>query len=300
MTKRFSFSFVAIGFIAFGAAPALAQSPAATDTSSDDPKTVCAQSFEQAQRLRNQTKYLAAKDQSLRCADPRCGDALFQECSKIYEELEAAIPSVVFGARDAAKGIELTDVIVTIDGQQATTQLDGKPIRVDPGGHVFTFTAPNLPTVERQLVVRAGEQFRQISVVLGEGAADAPTAPIAPTPSTPPAALEPRSRKVPAISYVLGGVSVLALGGFVALRVVGSSDYDKLKDTCAPDCSDSDVSSVRGKYVLSYASLGLSAAALIGAVTIYLVQPSESSAPQTAAFVSPTADGFAGGFRTTF
>jgi len=118
----------------------------------------------------------------------------------------------------------------------------------------------------------------------------------APPPLPPP----PQARPIPVVSYVLGGVSVLALGGFVALRVIGSSDYDQLKDGCAPDCPDSDVNTVRRKYVLSYASLGLSAAALAGAVTLYLVQPSEPSAAQTAVFVGPTRDGLAGGLRTTF
>lgn len=271
------------------ALPAAAQDAAAPEQDPQQEKLLCSQSYELSQRLRNETQYLAAHDELLKCANPKCGDALFQECNRLYSELEMAMPSVIFQARDASNSQDLVDVSVTIDGRTLTQQLDGKPVVVDPGSHQFTFTAPNAPVVEKSIVIRAGEKFRQVTVAM-----DVKHAQLASPPSTafpPPVAAPPRARRVPIASFVLGGVGALALGGFVALRLIGSSDYDTLKNGCAPDCSQSDVDNVKQKYLLSNIALGVGAAALVGAVVVYAVQPSGSSKGETALLVSPTVNG---------
>ena len=268
-----------------GHAAAQEQSAAAQE------KLVCSQSFEQAQRLRNDTKYVAANQELLKCANPRCGDALFQECSKLYAELQAAIPSVVFQARDATNGQELVDVTVTLEGRTLTQQLDGKPVVVDPGSHKFTFLAPDAPPVEKLVVVRAGEKFRQIVVVLDlKSSKSAAPPPVAPPPRTEPVA---SSRHVPVGTWVLGGVGVVAIGTSLVLRAVGASDFDSLASSCAPTatCSQSDVDKVKQKYLFSNIALGVGAAALAGAVVVYFVQPRESSGSETAFVVGPTRDG---------
>src|SRR5207248_1112920 len=67
-------------------APAFGQEPAAAEPPAD--KAACAHSFEQAQRDRNDAHYLTATKELLMCANPRCGDAIFQECTKMYSELQ--------------------------------------------------------------------------------------------------------------------------------------------------------------------------------------------------------------------
>jgi hypothetical protein len=254
---------------------------------SEQEKAVCAQSFEQAQRLRNDSQYLAANRELLKCANPKCGDALFQECSKLYGELQAAIPSVVFEARAGSQ--ELVDVTVSLAGQLLTQQLDGKPVLIDPGSHTFKFEALDMAPIEKTVIVRAGEKYRQIAVVF-EAKTPTPvvTAPVTPPPTTTLPA--DSGRHVPLGSYVLGGVGVLALGGFVAFRAMGSSDYDGLQTSCSPHCSQSEVDKVKQKYLISNVALGVGAAAFVGALVIYVAQPHQSSG-ETAFMVSPGLNG---------
>ncbi|MGC4089093.1 MAG: hypothetical protein QM756_14660 [Polyangiaceae bacterium] len=120
---------------------------AAQEAKPEDDVQLCATAFEQAQRFRNETKYIAANQEVLKCANPKCGDALFQECTKMYSELQAAMPTVVFGAREGSKNDELFDVAVSVDGQPVVDQLDGKAIPIDPGNHMFKFTSPKFPPV---------------------------------------------------------------------------------------------------------------------------------------------------------
>lgn len=278
------------------AKPSLAQEPAA-----QDPKAVCAQSFEQAQRHRNESHYVAANQEVLKCANPACGEALFQECTKLYTELQGAIPSVVFGARDR-NGNELTDVRVSVDGQPFAEQLDGKPVQLDPGSHTFLFSSSDYPPVERQAVIRAGERFRPVVVTLDKPEA-APVA--APQPAstgaqtTPPPPENSGPRTIPITSYVLGGVGIAAVGVGVWMRVQGKADYDELKDNCAPTCPNSDVDTVKREYLISNVAFGVGAAALIGAVATYFALPRSSSA-ETAFTVAPTRGGGFAQFTKSF
>lgn len=259
-------------------------------------KQQCSDAFEHAQRLRNESHYVAANQEILKCANAGCGEVLFEECSKIYGELQNALPSVVFGARDD-EGNELTNVQVTLNGQPFIEQLDGKPLPMDPGSQTFVFSAPGFLPAERVTVIRAGEHFRQVTVEL-EPKPSATNAKAAK--GSPPAAnLPPRARSLPVASYVLGGVGVLAMGSFVAFRLLGSAQYDQLERDCKPDCSTSQSDAVRQKYLISNVSLGLGSAALVGAVTVYLATPKASQAT-TAVQLVPSYDGVAARLTTRF
>jgi hypothetical protein len=249
-------------------------------------KLACARSFEQSQRLRNESHYVAASDEVLKCANLSCGEALFNECTKIFGELQTATPSVVFAARDSA-GNELTNVAVAIDGKPNNSVLDGKPVRVDPGNHEFSFSSNGFMATEQVFLIRAGEQFRPLSVVLLRAR---------PRPGPEPQATSQSASEngapgsAPLASYVLGGVGVLGLGAFVGFRVAGSNSFDALSRDCKPTCSTSSVDSVRQKYLISDLALGVGAAAAVAALTIYFISPREKTS-QAALLVSPTADG---------
>lgn len=258
-------------------------------------KLACSQSFEESQRLRNKSQYIAASDEILKCANPKCGEALFDECTKIYGELQTATPSVVFAAHDSA-GNELTRVAVSIDGQESLSQLDGKPVRVDPGSHQFSFSSDGYSAVEQTLLIRAGEQFRPINVTLPQKAKAA----AATAESSPPNVTASSSFEPPLASYVLGGVSVAALGTFAAFRLVGASQFKDLEQHCAPNCSQSEVDDVRQKYLVSDIALGIGAAAAVAAVTVYLVSSSAERSPRAALQLAPTAHGLSAHVGGTF
>lgn len=278
---------------------ALATEPAAADLQQD--KLACSRSFEQAQRLRNATQYVAANQEVLNCANPKCGEALFKECTKLYTELQTAIPSVVFEAHDAG-GKDVVDVTVTVDGNTLTDQLDGKPIPVDPGSHTFTFSPASGPAMQKTVLIRAGEKYRQVLVVLDIGSAAPANAPpvqaLRPAPLDRPAA-SASSRHVPVASYVLGGVGVLALGSFATFRLIGANEYHNLEQGCSPICLQSDIDTVKQKYLISNISLGVGAAAFVGAIVVYAAQPHGSGA-ETALLVSPTLGGLSARAVTKF
>ncbi|MEP7049083.1 MAG: hypothetical protein ABJB12_01970 [Pseudomonadota bacterium] len=247
-----------------GASAAGADQPAPVREKVSEFKLACSRSFEQSQRLRNGSQYVAASDEAAKCANPKCGEALFDECSKIYDQLQTALPSVVFGVRDDSGG-ELTRVIVTMDGQPSRNLLDGKPVSVDPGSHRFAFASDGYQRAEQAVLIRAGEQLRPINAVLRR----ATNGQVAP-PSD-----EESPRSVPLASYVLGAVSVVGLGAFVGFRMAGASRFDALDRECKPTCTQSAVDNARQKYMISDVALGVSLAAVAAAVTVYLVSLSE-------------------------
>lgn len=276
--------------LTFGLASLLTAKPSqAEPPDARQVKLACAKSFEQTQRLRNDSHYLSAAEEAMKCARQNCGEALFDECTKIYSELQTATPSVVLSAR-APNGDELTKVSVSVDGKPALDELDGKPMRLDPGNHTFSFSSAEHGSIEHEYLIRAGEQFRAIVVDFapektGHGAGDANASEREPNPTGPAP-----SRRPPLASYVLGGVSVVGLGAFIGFRIAGSHEFDARASDCKPTCSSSQVESIRQKYVLSDIALGVSAAAAAAAVTIYLVAPAEP-APRAALQLTPVNQG---------
>jgi len=279
------------GAVALALAPLLIAEPSrAEPADARQIKLACAKSFEQTQRLRNDSHYVSAAEEALKCARQSCGEALFDECTKIYGELQTATPSVVLSAH-TPNGDELTRVSVSIDGKPVLEQLDGKPLRLDPGNHAFSFSSAEHGSIEHEYLIRAGEQFRAITVEFAKekpspsgAAANASEGNANPSDSGAPA------HRIPLASYVLGGVSVVGLGAFVGFRMAGSSEFDARAGDCKPTCTSSQVESVRQKYVISDIALGLGAAAAAAAVTIYLVSPAEP-APRAALQLTPVNQG---------
>ena len=85
--------------------------------------------------------------------------------SQWLAEVNAQRPSVVLGVRDA-EGHDLIRVKVSVDGVLVASALDGSPLRVDPGQHVFRFEAEGFVPQEQTVLARQGEANREITVVL--------------------------------------------------------------------------------------------------------------------------------------
>ena len=270
-----------------------AGTPTASATQSavspEDAKLACIASFDEAQRERNAGHFLASRAALIQCSEQQCGDALASECTRMFSDVEAATPSVVFSAHDAALNADRSDVAVAMNGKPFLERLDGKPLPLDPGQYEFTFSAPGAQSVKLPVVIRTGEKYRVINVVFPAPEAPKATlqAPAAALAAAPPEA----SGGVPALSYVFGGLGVAGVGAFVALRLIGASDYKAMEDTCAPTCLDSDIDNLKLKYLLSNVALGVGAASLGAAIVIYAVAPSEPEAPAASVALVPTAGG---------
>jgi hypothetical protein len=183
--------------------------PALADLSKDQ----CIDANAKGQDLLHDGKWTAARAQFHACAASSCPKMLRADCTKRLDELDSEQPAIVFEAKDGA-GNDLSVVSVTMDGATIANKLDGTSFRLDPGEHVFVFTAAGLPSVTKRLVLAERDQSRREVVVLGS--APVPAASVA---AAPGAAAPLPSR---GDAQLGGGASESARsGGMSTLRVVG-------------------------------------------------------------------------------
>ncbi len=280
-------------------APAASPTPAPASGSApaEPPKPSigeqCSAAYERSQTEKLAGHYVAARAAALECSQIQCSAAIVKECVRFYEALEADTPTLVFSARKYEGG-ELTDVRVEMDGQLATEQITGRPLAVDPGPHDFVFTHPQRGRIQVRETARVGDHARVIEVKFVDPNAKPEDKGVAPVPTK----LGPR--KIPVLSYVLGGVGVAALGAFTYFRVSGVQDYNELNSNCSPQCNPNDVDPIRSKFTASYVSLGVGIAALAGAGLVYVVAPRRDRIPVVQASIGAHGDGAMAGVKATF
>jgi hypothetical protein len=193
----------------FASAPALA----------DVTKNQCLDANGKAQELRRDGKLSAAKDQLRVCISSPCPAMVRDDCTKRLDELETAQPTIAFTARDAS-GADLIDVRVTIDGKLLVDRLDGKPVDVDTGAHVFTFEVPGQPPVTRTLVLTEGEKGRRERVIIGSAGAPLSAPAAAPITQAAPVAA-PQAGAAPTAALITGPEPTSAGGGMGTQKVLG-------------------------------------------------------------------------------
>lgn len=256
----------------------------------------CGTAFETAQQERLKGNYRAAREGARACSDVQCPAAIINECVKLFEAVQSEIPTVIFSARDRA-GNEMVNVKVDVDGVRAADRLEGRPLELDPGPHVFRFESPPEAPVEITQTIRVGDQRRLIEAVIGP---ELPPAAAGGT-GTPGADAGPKKEaKTPAATYVLAGVGIVALGGFALLNISGANEYSELEKDCSPRCDPNDADSARLKYQLSYAALGLGIAALGGSAIIYFASRGSSESASVGLKVATTPQGASAHLLTRF
>lgn len=215
----------------------------------------CATAYERAQELRADGHLRDARRALQTCVQPACSEFVRSECGRWLSEVESSLPSVVLVAKKG--GTETEMVRVFYDDEPLVEKLDGKAVAVDPGQHTLKFETLGAETITVKLVIREGEKNRLVLVELGETKKPAL---LASSPLSEPVAAKSSSSAWP--GYALTGLGVLGVAGFVTLGLVGNHEYGERQRTCAPNCSDSEVSSVKTKYHLADASLGVGVVAL--------------------------------------
>lgn len=128
----------------------------------------CLAASEKGQRARAAGKLREAREQFLVCGAEGCPSVVRHDCTQWQTDLQAAIPTVVLGAKDRGNR-DLVDVTVSVDGEVLVNKIDGKAINVDPGAHTFKFEHPTYPTVTQQAVIKEGEKSRSITVTFEGG-----------------------------------------------------------------------------------------------------------------------------------
>ncbi len=240
----------------------------------EEPLT-CPQAYEKAQEEKTAGRLNAAIEHLKSCIDPSCAVFIREDCLRWMDQTESALPTVVFSVREDGK--DLTEVEVLCDDKTLTGILDGKAIPVDPGLHAFTFNVPGLAPEQRQVLIREGERNRIINVEfsrLHESVGPPSPTSGAATALSPDPSLRSERRTLP---YALAGVGTLGVAGFAVFALLGNSQQGDLERTCSPYCQSSQVDSVKTKYLLADACLGVGLISL-GVATYLLVKNHGESA----------------------
>lgn len=252
-------SLLALAAVSFPSAHARAQEAPSVNAQ-------CAEAYEQGQILRKSGGLLQARVTLQHCAQDECPDFIRNDCLGWFAEVQNDVPSLVFAAK--SQGRDLSDVSVSLGSRVLTSRIDGQVMELDPGEYDFRFQSPGMRAQTRHFVLVTGERNRLVEVELVPLTAAVDSA--APVTSPP----RPRSLLLPGI---FAGVGAVGLAGFAGLGAWGRSKESKLESTCSPNCSKSDVSAVRTKYVLADVSLGVGVVSLaLGAY--FFLRPEDAPA----------------------
>jgi len=255
----------------------LAPSSARADTT----KEQCVKANADGQALRLDGKLAAARALLEACGDPSCPGIVRDDCAQRLNELDRAQPTIVFDVKDAA-GADASAVSVSADGHPLADKLAGMALRIDPGEHVFVFTAIGLPPVTRRFVVKEGEKDRREQILLeGVAPSSAPT-PVASAGGTSPGGIGTQQ----VLGVVAGGLGVvgLAVGSVFGILTFAAVSQQKADCGSGTDCSShaqalSDHSTASTDGTISTVSVLAGGALLVGGAVLFFTSPSPNATP---------------------
>lgn len=106
-----------------------------------------------------------------------------------------------------------------------------------------------------------------------------PPPPTTTPPTTEPPAAQPVEQKPNIPAYVLLGLGAVTAGGAVLTGILAKKEYDDAKDTCSPNCEDSDLQSGRTLALTSTILTGVAVvSASVGAVLLFTQKPAAQDA----------------------
>lgn len=214
----------------------------------------CRVAYVETQRLQRAAQLRAARRAAVACGQEECSSTVRAHCSEWLASIERALPTLLIDARDAS-GEAVVGVRVQANDELLSEGWDGRALELDPGEYTLRFSTGN-SVVERRAVVREGEKYHHILVQF-----DA-----TPSASPPPAAPPPAS-------YALGGLGLAGLTVFTVLGVSGYASERRLRERCARACPRPDVDSVRLRYLLADAALGVGVVSGVAAAAFWLWAP---------------------------
>jgi hypothetical protein len=228
--------------------------------------SACLANFMKAQELRTGGQWLQARKSLRRCGQRSCSDVVRVKCVEWLGELQGQLPSIVIAAKDKG-GNDLSSVSLTIDGNLVPFKKARLGIELDPGEHALELRHKGRRRGVR-IVLAAGEKNRAVRVTFArrlqpkelKAAERAKTAGW-----TPLQIATVASFSSAAVAVAIGSVTgVLALER--ATDVAAACEFR----TCNPP----DFPVYDGGLGLAHAStvsFSLGAAALVGGLTVWLV-----------------------------
>jgi hypothetical protein len=251
----------------------LASSPAAAEPT----KRECVNSNETGQDLRRGGRLREARASFAVCTAESCPSAVREDCGQRLKDVEAALPTLVFEAKDGA-GHDLSSVRVTMDGEALRDKLDGSSTPVDPGEHHFVFEAAGLRKIEETVVVGEGEHDRAVRIVL-----ESTTPPPAAAEAKGTSFFDPGTRRTMGIALGATGAVALVAGGIFGL--VSKSTYDHAKSECGvssppgncPPQAMQDRQSAVTQATVATVAMAAGGVLLAAGVVLYLTAPREGN-----------------------
>jgi hypothetical protein len=246
----------------------------------------CNAAAEKAQTLRRDERLGASREKLLACVRAQCPAVVRIDCTKWLADLDAVMPSVVIRAVDVA-GADVADVRMSVDGRVVATTLDGKEMPFDPGTHVFRFEHDGSLPVEKNVILREGEQHRMLSVTLDHSAGIAGTRGRG---SEGPSAEDasPQGHRSLLLPLTLVGVGVVGMGVASYLWLSGLADRSHLQSACFGHCTTSEVDGAYHSLVAGDVVAGVSiVSAGIGAWMLLSGHPASEQAASMGGGVVP-------------
>lgn len=228
-----------------------------------DQKDDCKAASERGQVLALSGHLGAARTEFLACARDECPTIIVRDCVAQLARVDENLGSVVVTATDGS-GRSVTRVAVSLDGEPLLSILDGRATSIDPGVHRFRFEVSGQPPIERGVVVEEGAKLQRVAVTF-------PALGVERAREERPA--ERPGQQFPAARWILGGVGVVALGGFAYFGLRGVSQSSDLRSRPNGDFTDDEVSSLKTKLRVADVCLGVGVVALGIATWLFLTQP---------------------------
>ncbi|HKP60997.1 MAG TPA: hypothetical protein VJV78_29910 [Polyangiales bacterium] len=246
-----------------------------------DPTTAdCLNANERSIALRSQHQLRAARAELLVCAAPTCPEDIRNECARRVADVNAAMPTIVFEARDIRDN-DLSAVAVSMDGHSLVQRLEGTALSIDPGEHQFVFSAQNVAPVQKTLIIREGEKGRREKVILG-GEVMAPNqVAAAQTIQTPQPVEQADSDEASArqtrriIGIAVGGAGIVSLSIALAEQLTALDRDQKSKEAAENDDpqsqEDAQILHDQAKQAQTYAIIFGSVGAVALGTGLYLL-----------------------------
>jgi hypothetical protein len=239
--------------------------PTTAPTTTPPSEDRCLAAYEQGQRLRLKHALLEARAELLLCAREPCPASFRPECLQWFDEVQQLVPSVIIHVEG---DVGATDVRVSIDGVVVASRLDGTPIEVDPGEHVFRFEPAGRAASEQRVVINVGQKARLLTINASK-----------PVPASDRTTSSSRSPSL--APWIFAGVGGVALGSFAYFGATGLSQRDELTQ-CTPYCEQADIDNTRRRFLVADVSLAISALSFGVAVYYWLSASPASTSSATA------------------
>jgi hypothetical protein len=273
--------------------------PSSVATAETLSKEACVDAHSRGQDARDGGKITLARKLFLQCAQSGCPAAVQGDCARFADDLSNLQPTVNFVARDG-NGNDLPNTTVYVDGVLVATNIDGRPVEIDPGNHTVKFSNGGKDEVVT-VVIGSGEKGRVVQARFG-----AATAASSSSGATGAGDATPKPRG-PKTTHPKGSMAVVISGGVLAIAGGAIAFYGKSQvpsqcqlstHECAAPPGDpvfDDAKSAAGTMNLGIAAAGVGVAALAGGLVWYFAGAKTDKESATQQAIAPWVSSSGGG-----